>query len=210
MALHHAATVAHCESVTKLAEAIATRLGLDDRERELVAWAALVHDLGKLAIPRAVLDKPAGLTEEEWEAVREQPDRGADFLERVDGLALLAPAVRASHERWDGSGYPKGLRQDQIPLAARIVAACDAFDAMTTERPYRAARPLADAVAELQTCAGTQFDPAVIAALVEELAALLLPDLTGPRESVPGEHFDAQDDQQAVVLLGPPPPGPGD
>ncbi len=172
MELHHSATVAHSRAVGRLAAAVAVRLGLGDRDCELVAHAGLVHDLGKLALPRALLDKPGRLSDEEWLLVRQHPDRGAQVLLPVDGLASLAPVVRASHERWDGNGYPSGLREQQIPLPARIVAACNAFTAMTEDRPYRLTRSDADTRAELTACAGTQFDPSVIEALLAELMAL--------------------------------------
>jgi len=170
MELHHGATVDHCDAVAKLAEAVAARLGLDARECELVGQTALVHDLGKLAVPRALLNKTGRLTEAEWEAVRQHPDDGAQVLLRVDCLTALAEAVRASHESWDGTGYPAGLRDEKIPLPARIVAACDAFDAMTADRPYRIALSPTEAIAELHACAGTQFDPGVITALTAELS----------------------------------------
>jgi putative nucleotidyltransferase with HDIG domain len=169
MELHHGATVDHCGTVAELASAVGARMGLSEQERELVAWAALVHDLGKLAVPRIVLDKPAHLTDAEWELLRRHPDDGADVLESVEALAALAPAVRSSHERWDGTAYPLGLRREQIPLAARIVAACDAFEAMTANRPYCEARSWSSAIEELRGCAGSHFDPTVIVALVAEL-----------------------------------------
>ncbi len=171
MELHHGATVAHSQAVADLASAVGARLGLGRRECELVAQGALVHDLGKLAIPRTLLDKPHPLSEAEWEVVREHPQRGAEVLLRMDGLAPLAVIVRSSHERWDGDGYPDGLREDEIPLAARIVSVCDAFDAMIAERPYCETLTHAAAIAELRACAGTQFDPTVVDALVAELAA---------------------------------------
>jgi len=167
--LHHASTVAHSGEVARLAELACERLGLDRWTREPTRQTALLHDLGKLAIPREVLDKPAELNAAEWDLVHRHPGDGADVLRRVRALSPLAAAVRASHERWDGLGYPDGLRVEQIPLPARIVAVCDAFDAMTGDRPYRTALSPAEALRELQECAGSQFDPRVVAALVELL-----------------------------------------
>ena len=168
--LHHASTVAHSGEVARLAELACQRLELDSATRELTRQTALLHDLGKLAVPREVLDKPGRLTAEEWELVRRHPANGADVLRRVRALAPLAAAVRASHERWDGQGYPDGLRAEEIPLQARVVAVCDAFEAMTGDRPYRTALSTADALRELQLCADSQFDPNIVAAVVAELA----------------------------------------
>jgi diguanylate cyclase (GGDEF)-like protein/putative nucleotidyltransferase with HDIG domain len=168
--LHHPPTFDHCQAVARLAVCVADRLGSNSRERELIEHAALLHDLGKVAIPQEVLDKTAALTEQEWTVIRRHPDDGADTLQRVPGLAPVAAAVRASHERWDGTGYPRGLAADRIPLAARIIAACDAFHAMTSPRPYCQPRTQSEAIDELQTCSGSQFDPAVTRALVSELS----------------------------------------
>jgi HD-GYP domain-containing protein (c-di-GMP phosphodiesterase class II) len=157
--------------VAELAARVAARLGASPTERELVRQAALLHDLGKLAIPPEILMKAGPLDPHEWDIVRTHPDRGAEILLRAPGLASLAAAVRASHERWDGGGYPNRLTGPEIPFAARIVAACDAFDAMVTERPYSSALAPEAAIAELQECAGSQFDPDVVAMLVEELSS---------------------------------------
>ena len=142
-------------------------LGLEAAERRQLEFAALLHDIGKLRVPREILDKDGGLTEEEWAIVRRHPVEGERMLERAGGmLAEIAPAVRAHHERWDGRGYPDGLRATEIPLAARIICACDAFNAMTTDRSYRPGMSPADARAELLRCAGTHFDPTVVNALL--------------------------------------------
>jgi putative nucleotidyltransferase with HDIG domain len=168
---HHRATAGHSIDVSELSARVAARLGASSMERELVRQAALVHDLGKVAIPPEILNKPGSLEPHEWDIVRTHPDRGAEILLRAPGLESLAAAVRASHERWDGAGYPNRLAGPEIPFAARIVAACDAFDAMTAERPGSQAHAPEDAIAELQACAGSQFDPEVVAALVTELSA---------------------------------------
>jgi diguanylate cyclase (GGDEF)-like protein/putative nucleotidyltransferase with HDIG domain len=167
---HHTATAAHCVDVSALSTRIAARLGASPTERELVRQAALLHDLGKLAIPPEILSKAGRLEPHEWDILRTHPDRGAEILLRAPGLGSLAAAVRASHERWDGGGYPTGLAGREIPLAARIVAACDAYDAMVAERPYSPALAPEAAIAELHECAGSQFDPDVVEALVAELS----------------------------------------
>jgi diguanylate cyclase (GGDEF)-like protein/putative nucleotidyltransferase with HDIG domain len=168
---HHTATAEHSVDVAELSTRVAAGLGASAAEIELVRQAALLHDLGKLAIPPEILSKPGPLDEQEWEIVRSHPDRGADILLRAPGLGRLAAAVRASHERWDGGGYPRGLAGGEIPFAARVVAACDAFDAMVAERPYSPALPIDAAIAELDECAGSQFDPDVVATLIAELSA---------------------------------------
>lgn len=172
MELSHGATIEHCGAVAQMAVAVAERLGSDPAECALIRQSALVHDIGKLAIPRAVLDKPGPLTDAEWELVRRHPADGAELLLRVDSLSALAAAVRASHERWDGRGYPDGLAGEDIPMAARIIAACDAFEAMTGDRPYRVPRTITEALDELRACAGSQFDPRVIDALVAQVSQL--------------------------------------
>jgi diguanylate cyclase (GGDEF)-like protein len=168
---HHPATAARSVDVSHLSARVATRLGASSTERELVRHAALVHDLGKLAIPPEILNKAGALEQHEWDIVRTHPDRGAEILLRAPGLERLAAAVRASHERWDGAGYPNGLAGPEIPFAARVVAACDAFDAMIAERPGSPALSPDAAIAELHECASSQFDPDVVAALVAELSS---------------------------------------
>ncbi|MDR7548275.1 MAG: HD domain-containing phosphohydrolase, partial [Armatimonadota bacterium] len=125
---------------------------------------------GKIAIPDAILRKPGPLTADEWDVVRRHPDVGAQIVAPVRSLQPVIPIIRHHQERWDGSGYPDGLRGDAIPLAARILAAADAYVAMTDARPYRPARSHHEAVAELRRHAGSQFDPAVIEALCRVLA----------------------------------------
>jgi diguanylate cyclase (GGDEF)-like protein len=168
---HHRATAGHSIDVSELSARVAARLGASSTECELVRQAALVHDLGKVAIPPEILNNAGSLEPHEWDIVRTHPDRGAEILLRAPGLERLAAAVRASHERWDGAGYPNGLAGPEIPFAARVVAACDAFHAMIAERPGSPAHPPEDAIAELQECAGSHFDPDVVAALVAELCA---------------------------------------
>ncbi len=163
-------TAAHGEDVADLAERVALRLGLTRPQARDVRFAAMLHDLGKIAVPREILLKPGPLSEEEWVVMRRHAAVGGDLVGRIDAFAHLAPAVRASHERWDGGGYPDGLAGEEIPLAARIIATCDTYDAIVTERPYRAARTPAQACTELRRVAGTQLDERAVAALLAELA----------------------------------------
>jgi diguanylate cyclase (GGDEF)-like protein/PAS domain S-box-containing protein len=164
-------TGAHSRTVVSLARMVAERIGLGAAEIELATQVALLHDMGKVAIPDSVLQKPGPLSEAEWDLMRQHPAVGATILSTIPELAHLASAVRAEHERWDGAGYPDGLAGAAIPLAARITLACDAYDAMTNDRPYRRARTAAEARAELRAHSGTQFDPEVVAALEAVLDA---------------------------------------
>jgi diguanylate cyclase (GGDEF)-like protein len=154
----------HVSSVAALAERVAATLGLDPAACHVVRRAAELHDIGKVAIPSAILAKPGPLDDDEWDYMRRHTLIGERIVRAAPALAPVAPLVRASHERWNGSGYPDGLRGEEIPLGARIVAVCDAFEAMTADRPYSRARSDGDALVELRRCAGTQFDPAVVEA----------------------------------------------
>jgi two-component system, cell cycle response regulator len=160
----------HATDVAELAEPVARRLGLAGEALRRVRQVAELHDVGKFAIPDAILDKPGPLTADEWELVRRHPVVGQRIVAAAPALADVAGLVRATHERFDGGGYPDGLAGEDIPLDARIVAVCDAFDAMTSARPYRVALSVDEALAELRRCAGTQFDPAVVAAFLAEQA----------------------------------------
>jgi two-component system cell cycle response regulator len=162
--------------VADLAETTALLLHLAQDEVEQVRHAAELHDVGKVAVPDAILDKPGPLTEEEWAFIRRHTIIGQRIIGAAPALQRVARLVRHSHERWDGTGYPDALAGPEIPLGARIVAVADAFDAMTSRRPYSPPRSPEDALAELERCAGTQFDPAVVAAFAiawrdRELAA---------------------------------------
>lgn len=161
-------TAQHARDVVDLSERVARRLGLDERALRDVHYAAILHDIGKIGVPTAILRKPGKLTEEEFEQIKTHSDVGGRLLERIPFTRTVAPLVRAIHERYDGGGYPDGLAAVEIPLGARIVGACDAYDAMISDRPYRQGMGHEAAVAELHRCAGTQFDPAVVAALIDE------------------------------------------
>jgi len=164
-------TAEHADQVADLALAAGRRLGLPDADLKPLRYCALLHDIGKIGVRSELLAKPARLTPEEFAEIQEHSAIGDALLRRIPHLAHVAPLVRAVHERWDGGGYPDGLVAEAIPLPARIVAVCDALHAMTSDRPYRRARPADVALAELRRCAGTQFDPAVVAAVADAQAA---------------------------------------
>jgi diguanylate cyclase (GGDEF)-like protein len=163
----------HLGGVARLAHAVARRLGMNGEEVEEVTRAAELHDIGKMAVPDAILEKPAGLDEGEIELIRQHTIIGERILAVSPALRKVGMLVRHSHERYDGRGYPDGLVGDEIPLGARIIAACDAFDAMTSERPYQPAMPVAEALAELRRCSGGQFDPLVVHAFCVEAESLM-------------------------------------
>jgi putative nucleotidyltransferase with HDIG domain len=156
----------HSSEVAELAVRVARRLGLSGEDLDVVARAAELHDVGKVGIPDVILNKPAALSTAEWEYMRQHTILGERILHAAPALRPVAQIVRASHERWDGSGYPDGLRGEEIPLGARIVAVCDAYEAMTADRPYRSALGDEAAREELRAHAGTQFDPFVVEAVL--------------------------------------------
>ena len=160
----------HNHDVAELVIAVCREMGLDAAGIRAVRSAAELHDVGKLAIPDAILNKPGPLDEREWEFMRQHTIVGERIVASASSLGDVASIVRSSHERWDGAGYPDRLAGEAIPLGARIIAVCDAYDAMTTTRPYRRAMSDADAMAELRRCAGRQFDPHVVA-VFERVAA---------------------------------------
>jgi putative nucleotidyltransferase with HDIG domain len=158
-------TAGHSRRVQQLALAIGRELGLSQIELDLLGHAALFHDIGKLAVPDAILLKPASLTSDEWGLMQGHADEGARIIDRLGFLNDAVPAIRHHHERYDGKGYPDGLAGEEIPLGARIIHVADALDSMLTTRIYRAARPAAEALAELRRAAGTQFCPRCVTAL---------------------------------------------
>jgi putative nucleotidyltransferase with HDIG domain len=164
-----AVTGNHSDRLLRHAEAVAATMGLDERETELLRYAAILHDIGKIGVPEAILQKPARLTAEEFARIKEHPRIGAELIRHVRFLETVAPIILAHHEWFDGSGYPAGLAGEAIPLQARIVAVLDAFDAMTSERPYRPPLPYDHAISQLREFTGSQFDPRVVAALLQVL-----------------------------------------
>jgi HD-GYP domain-containing protein (c-di-GMP phosphodiesterase class II) len=161
-------TGSHSRGVVELSLAVSDRLGLSFEQRRNVEFAALLHDVGKISVPNEIINKEGPLDDAEWEVMHQHTIEGERMLKRIGGvLAEVGTIVRASHEDFDGSGYPDGLAGEEIPVEARVVTCCDAFSAMTTTRSYRKAMGTEAAVAELRRCAGTQFDPQVVAALTE-------------------------------------------
>jgi HD-GYP domain-containing protein (c-di-GMP phosphodiesterase class II) len=157
----------HSRSVVSLSVAVSDAMGLSGRQRRNVEFGALLHDVGKIAVPKEIINKPGPLTEDEWLVIKMHTIEGQKMLDRVGGLlSEVGTIVRSSHEKWDGSGYPDGLAAEAIPVESTIVSCCDAFNAMTTDRSYRAAMSLEEAIEELQANAGTQFNPAVVEALM--------------------------------------------
>jgi PAS domain S-box-containing protein/diguanylate cyclase (GGDEF)-like protein len=156
----------HSRIVVQLAQGVGRELGLDEQQMLEVEQVAVLHDIGKVGIPDSILLKRGPLTDAEWQLMRQHPGIGERVVANTESLAHLAPAIRAEHERYDGRGYPDGLVGDQIPIASRITLACDAYHAMTSDRPYRRHLSYEEALIELRDNAGTQFDPDVVAALL--------------------------------------------
>jgi putative nucleotidyltransferase with HDIG domain len=175
-------TGAHCKDVVRLALDVARELGLNLEEQRAVEFGALLHDIGKIAVPKEIVNKPGKLDPREWEIIKTHTVEGQKMLERVGGfMGNVGRIVRCHHERWDGAGYPDGISGLDIPLPARIIACCDAFNAMTTNRPYRRAAPTSAAIAELHEHAGSQFDPQVVDALTRVIERSSQPDQSATR-----------------------------
>lgn len=189
--IHDPDTGDHAHRLVRWAEAIARRLQRPEEELHLVRLAALLHDIGKIGIPDAILHKPGPLTNDEWTIMRQHPKMGEHILAQAGGVFIaLSRIVVAHHERWDGQGYPARLAKDQIPLAARILAVVDSFDAMTSQRPYRKPLTWAEARVELLRCAGSQYDPQVVEVFLSILEEQEHKTLPSPRtlESASEEH----------------------
>lgn len=161
-------TSLHSEEVAEISHAIALSMGLSTTESDLIHVAGHLHDIGKIGVPDAVLRKKGPLNDEEWQFIRRHPDMGADILRPVEALSQMGivDMVRHHHERFDGKGYPAGLKGEYIPLGARIIALADTLSAILQNRPYRPARGFDEAVEEIINCSGTQFDPRVVTAFL--------------------------------------------
>ena len=184
-------TRGHAERVSRLSEMTARAYGLSAEQCRVIRYIALMHDVGKLGVSTKILAKPGKLTDEEYEHMKQHPVRGYEIVSEIDFLREAAEtAVRHHHERMDGRGYPDGLIGEQIPTIARIVMVCDAFDSMTSTRVYRKAKQIEDAVAELNRCAGTQFDPECIRALEKAIAT-------------EGWEAEPEMDEEEEVTVGP-------
>jgi diguanylate cyclase (GGDEF)-like protein len=160
----------HLSAVVTLAEDTARHLGMPAEELERVRLTAALHDIGKMAIPESILSKPGPLDPDEWEFMKRHCVIGERIVAAAPALAGVSKLVRATHERMDSSGYPDGLSGEEIPLASRVVAVCDSFEAMITGRPYRPPMSVEDALSELRRCAGTKFDPEVVEALIATIS----------------------------------------
>jgi HD-GYP domain-containing protein (c-di-GMP phosphodiesterase class II) len=196
----------HSDEVSRYVSAVAERLGLDPRRREQLVFGSLLHDVGKVGISERILLKPAALTPEERTVIQLHPRIGYRLVERVPALREIAPAILHHHERFDGDGYPSKLSGEQIPLEARIICVADSFSAMTAERPYRRRMTLEDACAELERCAGTQFDPEVVRVFVEEVRARPISETDEAVEAALANDPELRiqrDDNEAVLGQGP-------
>jgi len=173
-------TAEHSNDVVLIADAIGEVLGLSTEEVPDLRAAARLHDIGKVCVPKEILDKPGALSDDEWAIMREHTLLGEQILSSVEELGGVARLVRHSHERWDGEGYPDGLAGEEIPLGSRIIFCADAFHAIRCDRPYRAGNSAKEAIAEITRCGGTQFDPRVVEAM-EEIVRRPTPSAQGGR-----------------------------
>ena len=165
-------TYGHSKRVAAISEKIGGNLGLSGDELANLHAASLLHDIGKVGIPDSILSKPGRLTRSEWRLMKRHPIEGAKIAGHVNDLSEVLPAILHHHEWYDGKGYPNGLKGEDIPIAARIIGVADAYDTMTTPRPYKDIKSHEEACDELRRCSGTQFDPEVVEALYRETDSL--------------------------------------
>ena len=195
-----APTERHCERLALLAARLGQRLDLSPAELDAVTYGALLHDVGKIGVPDRVLTKAGPLSDEEWALVRRHPDIGERICAPLESFAAFGPIIRHHHERWDGTGYPDGIRGEATSVGARIVGIVDAFDAMTHDRPYRRALTTEQALEELRHGAGRQFDPELARLFVDEIAGLpsRLPDPPGDSFALVARHLRSADTAHPV------------
>jgi HD-GYP domain-containing protein (c-di-GMP phosphodiesterase class II) len=184
-------TRGHSERVSRMSIAIAQRLGLSDEECEKIRISALLHDVGKIGIDDSILKKPAALTDEEYQIMKQHPQKGYKIMSQIPAMKEFLPGMYMHHEMVNGEGYPQGLKGDEIPLMGKVVAVADTFDAMTTDRPYQRAMKFEDAVARIQSFVGTRYDEKVVAAFTEACTegqirpgSVRLKKRTGPEQNV--------------------------
>jgi putative two-component system response regulator len=164
-----APTEHHCQRLAHMATRLATRIGVSEAELDAIAYGALLHDVGKIGVPEAILTKAGPLDDDEWSLMRRHPEIGERICAPLAAFAAFGPIIRHHHERWDGTGYPDRLQGESIPIGAGVVALVDSFDAMTHDRVYRAARSVTDALGEIVRLAGRQFDPMLVPLFVEDV-----------------------------------------